>query len=1149
MQLRDLLARPLSVEFGKVIEVLNRGGKVSIFGMDASHKAHLAEELNTSVLFVCADLVEQSRIFENIQNLLRLKGESEDSVQILREREDVLSRQATLSKEQTYMRLETLDKLLLGEVKYLIATPESLVNYLPNKDKFVSNTLVLRKGHTLEDSLARQLVNAGYRRTDVVDSKGCFLNRGDVVDIYPIGSQAPVRIELWGDTIETIKYYDPLSMEMLSSVDEIRILPAVDVLYDMPNEVVADKIKGLGYKYLCPDSVSRRKAIESDVLLDLESGVSASKYSWILPFVKEGMSTIYDYLPSDTVIVYDECKALVDKLATLYSEHSKRVSTLAESGELTTQHICAILPMEQVYKREGSLLAYQQITTANNIFNPDYVESFKTTALSRYFSDSRSLIDDLLKWRQNGYTVVLLAPTQDDALSLSKEINKDIFAHLSSIEDIPLDAISVVGANIKDSLVFHKSKTVLIGNSSLSRKKSRAHTRRKRDNFVMPSSGEYVVHDVHGIGLFRGVKRIRTDVEKEYAEIEYRDGDLLYVSVEQMDLVERYSGTDNQPILSKIGGKEFSKIKEKVKASVKDLAINLVELYKEREEKRGFRYSEDSPYQIEFENAFEYEETQDQLVAVEEIKADMQSGRIMDRLLCGDVGYGKTEVALRAIFKAILDGKQCAILAPTTILSQQHYNTAFERLSPYGIEVAVVNRFKKPKEIQNTLVDIATGKVNLVCGTHRLLSKDVVFSDLGLLVLDEEQRFGVEDKEKIKDLKRDVNVLTLSATPIPRTLHMSLSGIRDISVLETPPKGRLAVETHVCELTDSLIVDAVMREYNRGGQCFVLFNKVQGINTFAEKLRNLLPDINIGVAHGQMSNEVLEKRIAEFYNGDSDVLLSTTIIENGIDLPRANTIIVANADKLGLSQLYQLRGRVGRSDRLAHAYFTYEEGKVLTEDAYKRLTALMEYTDLGSGFKIAMRDLEIRGSGNILGKEQSGHMVKVGYDMYLKLLDEAIGELKGEDKKPILLTDTRIDLDVGIPEDYVFSENERIRYYKEIARVSSEDEANDIRERIKALRGAIPDSLENLIVISLMKNLASRIGVKQIVCNRTIAGVIFDSLDSLKNQNVLYAISSMAGKCIIQAGMTPMVRVNTNGSIKDKNLIILQLLLNANRVF
>ena len=1150
MNIRQLLDRPLSVEFERIVEVLRIGGKVSVFGMDASHKAHLAEGLGTSVLFVCADLVEQSRIFENIQNLLRIKGLECDSVQILREREDVLSRQVHVSKEQTYLRIETLDKLLRGEVKYLLATPEALMNYLPNKDMFAKYTLTIKKSDTLSYNLATKLVQAGYRRCDTVDSKGAFLSRGDVVDVYPIGSPAPVRIELWGDSVDSIKYYDPNTMDMLSSVDEIRILPAVDVLYDMDNGVVENKIKSLGYKYLCPDSVSRRKAIESDILLDLSDGVSASRYSWIVPFVREGMSTIYDYIPLDTTVVYDECKALVDKLNTLYSEHVKRVSTLSESGDLTKEHICAILPIDEVFKKSGSLLAYQQITTANNIFSPDYVESFKTTALSRYFSDSRTLIDDLTKWRQNGYTITLAVPAQEDAISLSRELNKDIFTHLATLDDIPIDAVSVVSATIKDSLVFHKSKLVVIGNANLSRRKTSAHTRRKRDNFVMPSSGEYVVHDVHGIGLFRGIKRIRTDVEKEYAEIEYRDGDLLYVSVEQMDLVERYSGSDAQPILSKIGGKEFGRIKEKVKQSVKSLAINLVELYSERESKKGYRYSEDSPYQIEFENAFGYEETQDQLVAVEEIKEDMQSGRIMDRLLCGDVGYGKTEVALRAIFKAILDGKQCAILAPTTILSQQHYNTAFERLSPYGIEVKVVNRFQKPKEIQRTLVDLATGKVNLVCGTHRLLSKDVVFSDLGLLVLDEEQRFGVEDKERIKALKRDVNVLTLSATPIPRTLHMSLSGIRDISVLETPPKGRLPVETHVCELTDSLIVDAVMREINRGGQCFVLYNKVKGINTFGEKLRDLLPDVRISVAHGQMDNEVLERRIAEFYNGESDVLLSTTIIENGIDLPRANTIIVANADKLGLSQLYQLRGRVGRSDRLAHAYFTFEEGKVLTDEAYKRLSALMEYTDLGSGFKIAMRDLEIRGSGNILGKEQSGHMVKVGYDMYLKLLDEAVKEIKGDAGKRAILTDTRIDLDTGIPEDYVYSENERIRYYKEIARLSSEDEANELRERIKSLRGPIPESLDNLIVISLMKNLASRIGVKQIVCNRTWAGVVFDGLDSLKNEAVLYAISSMGEKCVIQGGMTPMVRVNTSGNrIKDKNQIILQLLLNANRVF
>ena len=659
----------------------------------------------------------------------------------------------------------------------------------------------------------------------------------------------------------------------------------------------------------------------------------------------------------------------------------------------------------------------------------------------------------------------------------------------------------------------------------------------------MPKVGDYVVHDNYGIGVYAGVEQLQTfGIKRDFLVINYAGTDKLYVPVDAVDKLQRFSGSDITPKLNKLGSKDFQKLKAKVKESVKEMAFDLLELYSKRQNSKGYKYSPDTPWQKEFEDAFEFVETEDQLNATAEIKADMERGIVMDRLLCGDVGYGKTEVALRAVFKTVMDNKQVAILAPTTILAKQHFITATKRFAESGIKCALLSRFQSKEEIKRSLEQIRSGQISVVIATHRLLSQDVVFHDLGLLVLDEEQRFGVEHKEKLKAFKNNINVLTLSATPIPRTLNMALTGIRDISVLETPPKMRLPIETYVTEMSDNLLADALNRELDRDGQAFVLYNRVDNIYSIADDIQRLVPQAKVVVGHGQMSDNELESVINKFYNKEANVLVSTTIIENGLDLPDANTLIVYDADRLGLSALYQLRGRVGRSDRLAYAYFTTRQGKVLTADALKRLTAIMDFTEFGSGFKIAMRDLEIRGAGNVLGKEQHGHIAKVGYDMYCKLLQEAVEEVNGTGGIDASNVELKVEIDAYLESNYISSADDKIKIYKEIGELCSLEDKERFVQTLKESYGAPNASLLNLIDLSLIKNMAGRIGVKSVTINSKGAGLTFTN-NVFRNEKVICTISDWANECVLSVKDEPILVFNVSKvDISQKINIILKFL-------
>ncbi len=1108
-KINELLNIPVKGELSELFVHVSSRRRLSVFGMNFAHKLHVLSRIKAPVFYVVPDALEARKVTEGLEaygiKAVRFP-EKEDSLFFKRS-----------SSEGVFGRIKVLYEILEREPQIIVATPEAVMAYTPEREKFASFTSVLEEGGSIGLSdLITRLVSLGYTRADYADSKGTFASRGDIVDVFSPSEDKPYRIEFFGDEIERIHYF-----EEKENIQKLVLLPVTDLLFtEEERKEIVKRLYSYNQKGLSPDAKARLGEIISDAVLSLDAGSADSRLNWVIPFATDYLGTVLDYLPEETVCVYDECRLLEDRTERLYKEQANRVAGLLESGEVTSLHVNCLRKREGLYKNDEGVVAFQQITTMNPIFEPTAIFSYRCTPIIKYHLDRSTLVSDLKNWKSTGYTVALCARDEESAKAVAEELVES-GAEVVCSNDISEGSAVVVPCGIKNGLVFHSAKIVLIGTDELLRKKSKTVKLRKKDVFTIPAVGDYVVHDRHGIGVFKGIERLKTDIERDCVCVEYTDG-VVYVPIDQMGMLARYSGGAETPKLSKIGGKEFTKLKERVKSSVKAMAFDLLELYARREESNGIKYPEDSPFQTEFEERFPYTPTEDQITAINEIKSDMHKGKVMDRLLCGDVGYGKTEVALRAVFKTVLEGYQVAILAPTTILARQHYDTVLKRFEGYGLNIGCLSRFTQESEKKAVLEALRSGKMNIVCGTHRLLSNDVNYARLGLLVLDEEQRFGVEDKEKLKLLRNDVNVLSLSATPIPRTLHMSLTGIRDISVLETPPENRLPVETYVTEFTDGLLQDAVKRELMRGGQAFVLYNRVESIDKFASRVQELIPEARVIYAHAKLSAADLEKRMNVFYSHDADVLVSTTIIENGIDLPNANTLIVYEADKLGLSQLYQLRGRVGRSDRLAYAYFTYPEGRVLTENAGKRLQSVMDYSELGSGFKIAMRDLEIRGAGNVLGREQHGHIDKVGYDLYCKLLEESIAEIKGE-KVRNRNVDVKISVNAIIPESIVLSERERMRLYRRIASLESRDEIKELSSEVLDVYGTLPEEIENLMKISYISNLSAKINVAEVVINHKGTGIRFRGSSSFKEENVLYAVSEFGDGCIVQASPPSVV--------------------------
>ena len=880
--------------------------------------------------------------------------------------------------------------------------------------------------------LQEELVHLGYERESQIEGPGQFAVRGGILDVYPLTEEIPVRIELWGDEIDSIRSFDVESQRSMENMEQVVIYPATE-------------------------NVEKK-----------EQAVSFSEY-----FPKE-----------KSLFFFDEPVRLQETLEAVEKEYFHSLESRKNAGMTEEADEIRVFQTKEIIEKFNTRygIGLTTLETRCGDFKVRDVYSIQAAGVNPYNNSFEMLTQDLKKLKRQGYRVILVSGSRTRAKRLAEDLRDyDLSSFYSEdmVRTVRPGEIMVVYGCVAEGYEYPMLKFMVISESDIFGKRKKKRRRKvyegqKIQEFAELKPGDYVVHENHGLGVYQGIEKVEVDkVTRDYMKISYADGGILYILATQMDLIQKYAGADAKPPkLNKLGTPQWNKTKSQVKKAVQVIAQDLVELYAVRQQTEGFVYSPDTVWQKEFEEMFPFEETEDQLRAIEDTKKDMESTKVMDRLICGDVGYGKTEVAIRAAFKAVQDGKQVVYLVPTTILAQQHYNTFIQRLKDFPVRIDLLCRFRTPAQQKKTIEDLKKGLVDIVIGTHRVLSKDVTYKDLGLLIIDEEQRFGVTHKEKIKKMRENIDVLTLTATPIPRTLHMSLIGIRDMSVLEEAPMDRMPIQTYVMEFNDEMIREAIERELSRGGQVYYVYNRVEDIADVAGRVQKLVPGASVSFAHGQMSERELEDIMYDFINGEIDVLVSTTIIETGMDIANANTMIIQDADRFGLSQLYQLRGRVGRSSRMAYAFLLYRRDKLLKEVAEKRLAAIREFTDLGSGIKIAMRDLEIRGAGNLLGEAQSGHMAAVGYDLYCKMLNEAVKELKGEKEEDQFTTTMDLNIDAFIPESYIKNEYQKLDIYKRIAAITTEEEMDDMTEELIDRFGDIPKKVQQLLHIAALKSLA-----------------------------------------------------------------------------
>lgn len=1145
----------LNSDFKKLKKEIEQNRNCSIFGVQNSLRPALISSFEKKVLYVTADSVTAKFVCSQFE----IMGKSVLDFEPVH---DTFLYKHAGSNEAFIQRSKNLFKIIQGEFDVLVAPIQSLFSFLPSVSDFKSHILALKKSQNIiPETLERILVESGYKRETLISEAGQFSRRGEVFDIFPINSEVPFRIDFFDTEIETIKVFDIQSQRGTKEIKSIKICPNSDLF--LTDEEIdklifeLEKIKKKSTEDISIQTIFNNEIdeIKTRLLLkDRSYGLDV-----LSVFLDDFRSTIFDYFKAskiDILVAFDECKIVYDSMTSGLKELSSRLKELKNSGTLIAGNRQCFFDEKELLKmfEEFCSIGFLKITNTNKLFKSDAVFNFKTSTVSRYTHNLKEFAIDLRAYKLKGYSIFIFAGSKEQATHIKNILSAhDLEFDFLDKENISKKGCFVLPCGYANGFILSDDKCMVVGTYDIfAKKREENKLKATRENvFSVPKVGDYVVHSYHGIGICEGVTQLSGNLgTQDYVIIRYDGGDKLYVPTSHMDMLDRFSGANAPKRLSKIGGQDFSAVKSKVRESIKKLAFSLIELYAKREKIKGHAFSADTDLQREFENSFPYTETEDQLISTEEIKNDMEKQKVMDRLLCGDVGFGKTEVALRAIFKAIMDGKQVAFVAPTTILSEQHYNTARARMFDFGVNIEVLNRFKTKAQAEKILADIASGKVDLVCGTHRVFSDDVAFKNLGLIVLDEEQKFGVEDKEKLKNKYPDIDVLTLSATPIPRTLNMSLSGIRDISIISTPPSERLPIQTYIVEYSDALVKDAITREVSRDGQVFILFNSVEKIYTFAEQIRRLVPDKKILVAHGQMSSKLLEQVIYDFYHKKADILICTTIIENGIDIENANTLIVCDSDKLGLSQLYQIRGRVGRSSKMAYAYFTYDSRKVLTEDAYKRLDAMSEFCEFGSGFKLAMRDLEIRGGGNILGAEQSGHLQKIGYDMYSKLLAECIKELKGEKidtQKDVLV---KVALDAYVPDTYISTSEERMIAYKRISAVDSIEAVEKLKVELENTYGKIPVQTQSLISIALVRQLAGKIGAVEV---RSFGGevqLIFEDVETITSNEIIGdAIFKCRMNCALDMSKEPMIKFSKHPLCRDNFEDLKQFLLIAKGVF
>lgn len=1004
-------------------------------------------------------------------------------------------------------RIKCLKRMLEGKPVTVITTFSALMAPQIPLSVWKENLLVINGTSRLDEKeLAQRLVEMGYVKNYQVDAPGQFSIRGGIVDIFDLTEENPYRIELWGDEVDSIRSFDVLSQRSIEKLSGVTIYPAGEMLLSGERlKAGMDKIKKEGEEFA--EKLRREFHTEeahriatqvkelSEQVHEFRNLVNLDSY--VHYFYEETVSFLELFDKSQTCIFVDEPARVKEHAQAVELEFRESMMHRVEKGYLLPGQ------MELLYSTEAVAAKMEQsrlVTLAaldigsqmkNTLFKADRKADIPVKSISSYNNSFEALVQDLKRYKRNGYRILLLSGSRTRAERLAQDLREEeltaFYTEDPDRELQPGEIMTFYGRVLKGFeyplLKFAViSESDIFGADNKKKKKKKSYEGRKINDFNELKVGDYVVHENHGLGIYQGIEKVEIDkVVKDYMKIEYRDGGSLYVLATGLDVIQKYASADaKRPKLNKLGTQEWTRTKTKVREATGEIARDLVELYAARQQKNGFQYGKDTVWQKEFEEMFPFEETEGQLAAIEATKKDMESTRIMDRLICGDVGYGKTEIAIRAAFKAIQEGKQVVYLVPTTILAQQHYTTFIQRMKDFPVRVDLLCRFRTSAEQKKTVADLKKGLVDIVIGTHRVLSADVAYKDLGLLIIDEEQRFGVTHKEKIKKLKENVDVLTLTATPIPRTLHMSLIGIRDMSVLEEAPNDRMPIQTYVLEYNEEMVREAIVRELSRQGQVYYVYNRVNNIADIAASLQNLVPEATVAFAHGQMNERELERIMYNFINGEIDVLVSTTIIETGLDISNVNTIIVHDSDRMGLSQLYQLRGRVGRSNRTAYAFLMYRRDKMLKEVAEKRLAAIKEFTDLGSGFRIAMRDLEIRGAGNLLGARQHGHMQAVGYDLYCKMLNDAVKGLKGISTAEDFATTVDLNVDAFIPPSYVVNEIQKLDIYKRIAGIESQAECEDMKGELLDRFGEIPVAVENLFRISMLRVCAHRLYMTEV---------------------------------------------------------------------
>ena len=1100
---------------------------ISLTGVTQVHKAHLLAALcstHAPLLAVTAEEAEARRLCDDINTML-----DQTAAWQFPSRELVLTPVEGVTVSYEHARIAALTAMRQGQCRVIIASIEALLQPTIAPEALEEHTLVLHCGEQIErDALIQKLIFGGYVRSESVSGAGQFSVRGDILDIFPVQCTAPIRLELWGDEIDTLTQFDPETQRRTQAVEELRIPPARETLFQ-PEEL-AEKLRAharsLRGKYA---EAAKKKLCEDAKKID--AGIVPVYLEKYAPLLREKATILLDY--GVQAVLFSEYNAVQEMQHSILEQYRTDCQLLLEEGDLCRGLEGYYQDPAEVMARLKSLFC---VCMNNFLQGGEQMEFRKLLSVDAmqtapWGGELSQLVEDLQEYLQQGYCVMLFAGSEKTLPILQQDLRESgIRCELANADSAWKEGVAYLRTgSLSGGFAYPEIRTALITQAHAMHAVARRTPKRKRSEEIRSLSdiaaGDLVVHAAHGIGKFLGVRQIEMDgVTKDYISIQYAGKDMLYVPVTQLDIISKYIGPreDVHVKLNRLSSPEWQRTRNNVRRAVRDMADELVALYAKREQAKGIEFYPDDEIQRDFEARFPYIETEDQLSAIAEIKRDMERPRPMDRLLCGDVGFGKTEVALRAAMKCVLSGKQCAILVPTTVLAMQHFQTALRRFEHFPVNVEMLSRFVPLRKQREVLAGLKSGKVDVVIGTHRLVQKDVAFHALGLAIVDEEQRFGVAHKEKFKEMFAGVDMLTLSATPIPRTLNMAMSGIRDMSVIAQPPQDRYPVQTYVMEYNDAVVFQAIRRELKRGGQVYYIYNRVDSIELVAAKLQSAIPEARILVAHGRMGEAEMSEIWRKLVENEADILVCTTIIETGVDVPNVNTLIIENADYFGLSQLYQLRGRVGRSNRRAYAYFTFKRDKVLREESARRLAAMREFTQFGSGFQIALRDLEIRGAGSMLGGQQHGHMEAVGYEMYLRLLEEAVAEAKGEPipEKPECVVD--IHIDAYIPSAYIESLNQRLDMYRKIAVVSSESEESDLLDELIDRYGEPPRQVLGLVTVARLRNTAANLGITEIVqrggkvtfYTEQITPDIIAAFSAQYRGNVSWNLSGKTGICV-----------------------------------